>query len=75
MIYKEMREKFSVPLWFDLVSKSDLLKHHPAFFITEDIDADHLAITRYGNVSQKERSMYQWKMKKGLSIDPRPSIT
>ncbi|KAF8379138.1 hypothetical protein HHK36_028567 [Tetracentron sinense] len=48
--YKEIRERFSDHLWFDVVSKCDLLQEKPVVFITEDEDADDLDVARYRRV-------------------------
>ncbi|KAI3892057.1 hypothetical protein MKX03_030891 [Papaver bracteatum] len=46
--YKEVREKFSDHLWIDVVSKCDLLKDSPVFYITEDSsNQEHIELEQY----------------------------
>ncbi|KAI3997266.1 hypothetical protein MKX01_009110 [Papaver californicum] len=66
--YKEVRAKFSGHLWIDVVSKCDLLKDSPVFYITEDSsNPEHIEMEQYRKMGPPGAIHVSVMSEKGLS--------
>lgn len=67
LIYQEIKERFNTHLWFDVVSKCDLLQESPVHYITEDIEADHPELQKYRKMGPQGALHVSVKSKVGIN--------